>query len=381
MRLDFFVSAAAVLSCLVQATSSPKPVAEIIAGLPSCALPPPQILYAWRMLVAAFKPPAYSHKRSTACSVPVRDKAARYNIIAILLGVITILITATRLIFKQFFSHAKALDPDDWAILGTVAIYICGMFIGIEGLTAYGLGKDIWTLTTSEIPKFALYFYVMEILYLSGISLIKLSLSLFYLKIFSGLTIRRLLWGTVILNISYGFVFIVTAIFQCSPYLDGLRGHCVNTNLFGWLYAAISVAVDFWMIALPLSQVINLWLHWKKKIGVAIMFLLGTFIRSLTSANMECFSVTVVSILRLHSLIYFANSSNLTWDQWTTAYWLVIEINVGMICTCLPSLRLIFVRLFPRKTGTSNSAYYQHDVVSGTRNTHRGKIVHTEEVM
>lgn len=106
---------------------------------------------------------------------------------------ITILITATRLIFKQFFSHAKALDPDDWAILGTAAICICGMLIGVEGLTAYGLGKDIWTLTTSEIAKFALYFYVMEILYLSGIALIKLSLSLFYLKIFSGLTIRRLL--------------------------------------------------------------------------------------------------------------------------------------------------------------------------------------------
>lgn len=66
-------------------------------------------------------------------------------------------------------------------------------------------------------------------------------------------------------------------------------------------------------------------------------------------------SVTIVSILRLRSLIFFANSSNPTWDQWSIAYWSTIEVNVGMICTCLPSLRLILLRLFPQLGSGSRS--------------------------
>jgi hypothetical protein len=31
-----------------------------------------------------------------------------------------------------------------------------------------------------------------------------------------------------------------------------------------------------WMIGIPLSQIKKLELHWKKKIGAAIMFLTGT---------------------------------------------------------------------------------------------------------
>ncbi|GJN71043.1 hypothetical protein PLICBS_005104 [Purpureocillium lilacinum] len=289
----------------------------------------------------------------TACGAPVRDKTAKWNQTIIPLGVVTIVIVVIRLVFKRFFSATSRLGSDDWAITGTLAICIAGMVIGIDGLTANGMGKDVWTLTTNEISNVALYLYILEILYFAGMSLIKLSLSLFYLHIFSGPIIRKLLWATVVFNVLYGFTFVIAAIFQCSPidyywrrYLDAGHGSCVNINIFGWLNAAIGVAIDLWMIGLPLSQVIPLRLHWKKKIGVAIMFLLGTF-------------VTVVSILRLQSLILFANSNNPTWDQWATAYWSVIEVNTGMICTCLPSLRLILVRMFPRIFGSSKQATYE----------------------
>ena len=115
-------------------------------------------------------------------------------------------------------------------------------------------------------------------------SLIKLSLSLFYLYIFPGTRTRRLLIGTSIFNVIFGFTFVTTAIFQCSPvhhywtqYVDATsRGRCININLFAWINAALAIAVDVWMIAIPLSQIKKLELHWKKKIGVAIMFLIGT---------------------------------------------------------------------------------------------------------
>ena len=66
---------------------------------------------------------------------------------------------------------------------------------------------------------------------------------------------------------------------------------------------------------------------------------------------LTCRSVNVVSMLRLKSLIKFANSTNPTWDQLDVVYWSTTEVNVGMMCTCLPTLRLILVRLFPKAFG------------------------------
>ena len=68
-------------------------------------------------------------------------------------------------------------------------------------------------------------------------------------------------------------------------------------------------------------------------------------------------SVTVVSVLRLRSLVRFGTSSqNPTWDYYEVALWSTLEINIGIICTCLPSLRLLLVRLFPRVLGSAQ--YY-----------------------
>jgi hypothetical protein len=66
-------------------------------------------------------------------------------------------------------------------------------------------------------------------------------------------------------------------------------------------------------------------------------------------------SVTVVSCLRLRSLVNFASSSNPTWDQTEAINWSNIEINVGIICACMPTIRVILVRIFPRIMGTTKN--------------------------
>lgn len=62
-------------------------------------------------------------------------------------------------------------------------------------------------------------------------------------------------------------------------------------------------------------------------------------------------SVTVVSFLRLASVRHYASTSNPTWDQWDIVWWSTIEVEVGLICTCLPAMRLILVRLAPQVFG------------------------------
>lgn len=202
----------------------------------------------------------------------------------ILLGVITAVLIAARLIFKQFFSYCRRLSSDDWVILATLVVGVPCTIINAQGLTAHGLGKDVWTLIPAEILEFGKSFYILEILYVTEMALIKLSLSLFYLRIFPGQGIRRALWAIVTLNVICGIIFILIAIFQCAPvsyywtqYVDDVSpGRCIDINAFGWGNAAVSVLIDFLMIAIPLSQVRKLELHWKKKVGVTVMFMTGT---------------------------------------------------------------------------------------------------------
>lgn len=72
-------------------------------------------------------------------------------------------------------------------------------------------------------------------------------------------------------------------------------------------------------------------------------------------------SVTVVSIIRLHALIVLGKSANATWDNFPVSLWSTVEINVGIMCTCMPTLRLLLIRLFPALgggTSYANGGYY-----------------------
>lgn len=172
---------------------------------------------------------------------------------------------------------------DDYFIGIALFAGIPSTVLSVQGLTANGLGRDIWTITFNQITDFAHMFYVMELLYFVNIALLKLSLLFFYLRVFPDPKLRQLLWGSIALDVLFGFVFVLTGLLQCQPMdyywnkWDGEhKGSCINVNAVGWANAAISIALDLWMIGLPMSQVVKLKLHWKKKVGVGIMFIVGT---------------------------------------------------------------------------------------------------------
>ena len=80
-------------------------------------------------------------------------------------------------------------------------------------------------------------------------------------------------------------------------------------------------------------------------------------------------SVTVMSILRLRSLVTFSATPNKTWEFFDVSIWSTIEICVGIMCACLPAIRLLLVRLFPILGGST------HRATSYARQTSRTKSV------
>ncbi|KAG8424065.1 hypothetical protein J3458_000899 [Metarhizium acridum] len=287
---------------------------------------------------------------SEGCNAPIRDKNAVYIRVSDILGVMSGLFIIQRFAFKLWAKQNFWLD--DWFALATIISGAPSTIINTYGVGVNGIGQDAWTLNFDQLYNFGKFFYIMEVLYFFQITLVKLSMLFFFLRIFPAPAVRRLLWGTVAFVVVYGIVFVFVGLFTCSPisyfwtkWDQEHSGKCMDINAIAWSNAGVGIAIDVWMLAIPLWQLKGLKMNWKKKIGVAAMFMLGTF-------------VTVVSILRLRSLVKFgSDSTNPTWDFFEVSMWSTIEINVGIWCVCLPSLRLLLVRLFPTLGGSTARSY------------------------
>lgn len=219
----------------------------------------------------------------SACDYPVRNRTHLFFVFFGTLIGICAFVVAQRLGYKLL---AKLpLGPDDWLAFGAMALLLASYLVGIFGSEPNGNGRDIWTLHPNNVYKLFKFFYVQTLIYIVIFLQIKLSLLFFYLHIFSshsGTRVRWIIWATILFNILFNIAFIILNIFQCSPISfywtewDGKhKGKCINISASAWAYAAIQIAISFWLMAIPLWLVRSLNLTWRKKLGVSLMFIVG----------------------------------------------------------------------------------------------------------
>ncbi|KAK1983258.1 CFEM domain-containing protein [Colletotrichum cereale] len=216
----------------------------------------------------------------TACGNPVRDRSSTYALLTwVVLGLSTAVVAA-RLIYKFFSSTQLGLD-DLFTFLAYLAV-VPSFIINMVGLIPAGLGKDIWTLTASQIGDFGFWFYLVEPMYFVQMGLVKMALLCFYMRIFDRTGLRKILWGTAAFNAINTVVFTVASIFQCTPisyywtrWNGESQGSCIDINGLAWANAIIGIVLDMWMLYLSLSMIRTLHLHWWKKLAVTLMFCVG----------------------------------------------------------------------------------------------------------
>ncbi|KAF4443172.1 hypothetical protein F53441_11481 [Fusarium austroafricanum] len=294
---------------------------------------------------------------SVACDYPIRDKHAQFDRLAITMSAVTAIIIGLRLFQRLRFDIS--LRPDDYIIVFCFAVDLANTITCIYGLSGNGLGQDTWRFSPETITTYLCYLYIGQILYATDMFATKICVALLYLRIFPVVLVQRLIWGTIAVCVLGLVVFDILAIAQCRPisfYWTGWdklhEGHCLAIQPLAWSIAATGIILDFWMLAIPIWQLVLLQMKWQRKVAVGLMFTVGTF-------------VTIVSILRLRYLVAFGNSQNPTWDSFNTCYWSVIEINVGIWCVCMPDLRLLLLRVFPRLRSTGASGKGPHQGPGG----------------
>ncbi|KAL2027461.1 hypothetical protein VTO58DRAFT_111552 [Aureobasidium pullulans] len=247
-------------------------------------------------------------------------------------------------------------------------VFVIPLTICAYVLNQIGMGKDMWYVSFDHITQILEIFYFTELLYFAAIGLTKISILLFYLRIFPDWKLRRMIYGIIGACIAYMVVFIVATALQCIPVSmawqkwDGEhQGKCLNLNAEGWASAIINIILDLIVIILPMRQLKDLAMSWRRKLGVMIMFLGGGF-------------VTIVSILRLKFLIQFAHTDNVTWDYLPVGYWSAVETHVGIIVACAPAIRSLTGnlrnRFFPKPT--SQPSYYDDSTAHNSSKRSKG---------
>ncbi|KAK8050773.1 hypothetical protein PG994_012503 [Apiospora phragmitis] len=236
--------------------------------------------------------------------VPPRDETQKPLLIGVIGGVVAVLICMLRMM-SGLPAGGRKLGWDDWTILLALALSMPPTVFSVL-LSENGLGRDMWTLPMKNIENVLFLYYLGEIFYFAALAVNKISILIFILRVFPDQNFRRVTYGVIGLCSAYGIAFVFATMFQCQPIsyswkqIDSTEpGKCNNIHLQGWMSAILNIFVDLVVLVLPLKQLYALQTNLKKKILIMIMFSLGIF-------------VTIVSAIRLRSLIMFANSQNIT---------------------------------------------------------------------
>lgn len=197
----------------------------------------------------------------TICGHPVRDRSATVRLssgIYMAVAALSYLLRIASKIHIQWpwngpFRCITQLWWDDVAMTITVLFALSQSALG-KPISSPGLGKDIWTLTPPQITKFIKIFYYGELLYITGLSMVKNSMLLSYLRFFASARFRKLVWLVIATNILFMLLYDSLAAFQCIPLSyqwkewdtgQGHVGYCwLDRQAAAWTASGFNIVFD-----------------------------------------------------------------------------------------------------------------------------------------
>ncbi|KAF2179503.1 hypothetical protein K469DRAFT_641054 [Zopfia rhizophila CBS 207.26] len=281
--------------------------------------------------------------QASLCNLPNPDRSDEMIVYTAAVLAIAVFFVILRLIGKYL---SNRLAKDDIVLVGALLLAVLPATCTIA-MSTLGFGRHLWDLEDGRLLKILRFFFIGECAYVVVLGIIKISLIVFYLQIFvfrSFQIAAYIILGFVVTSTLT--VFFLT-LFACSPvesfWNKDVKGRCLDINALAYANGAVAIVGDIAILATPMASLHKLHMKLYRKFLIAIMFSVGSF---------GC----ITSIIRLRSLLVFGNSIDPTWDYVPVVTWTTLELGAGFVCACLPSVRILFAMLLPKKLLTSRGS-------------------------
>ncbi|KAI1258607.1 fucose permease [Xylariaceae sp. FL1019] len=261
---------------------------------------------------------------------------------------------AARLVCRVFI--VRHVSWDDYFII-VAWLLAFGLSFAIDYGTTKGLGRHDADISSGNWDSLRRSEYTFTVLYNPALMAFKTSILIFYLRLSKNTqkVLRLASWTVlVIVNLS-GTVLTLLNIFQCSPIQSAFNlvshpGKCLPLLTEFICSAPINIVTDLAILALPLPVLTGMRLPPRQKIILIITFALGIF-------------VTIVDVIRIFYLqkaindisstpssdpkASFGDAPEFAWNASLSLLWSAVEVNVGIACACIPTLKPLIIRILP----------------------------------
>jgi fucose permease len=256
-----------------------------------------------------------------------------------------------------------------------------GLSFSIDYGTSKGLGRH-----DADIPEHwlsGLYSseYVFTILYNPALMATKTSILIFYLRMAKNtqIILRVSSYVTLaIVNIA-GVVLTFMNAFQCRPiyaaYTPHTQGKCISIVTLYLCSAPVNVITDLAILVLPIPVLTGMRLPRKQKTVLVFTFALGIFVTIIDVIRIYYLQKALDAQAYLISKERLGTSLDFAWTASMALMWSAVEVNVGIVCACIPTLRplvkLILPSMIMDRSHTEKGASSGDQQPSGSNHVHR----------
>ncbi|KAL2830779.1 hypothetical protein BDW59DRAFT_14043 [Aspergillus cavernicola] len=289
------------------------------------------------------------------------SRGHRAMVVTAVLTGISIVIVAMRMYAR--IGLIKLSGREDWTILCSLVFAI--VYLGlVVAQNHFGLGRHNDDLPGDDLKQQLKRLWVAIPMYNTSLAFTKISILFQYLRIFPSYRFRRICYLVMGVVILYSAWAIVSGFVNCVPVAKfwdrEISGTCLSFEAVWFFNASMNIATDLALLVLPMPLISQLHLPRMQKFALIAVFALGGL-------------VVITSVLRLSGLRTVAKSTDTSWSNVAAAYWTAAECNVAIICACLPFLRPLISRIFPKFLSTNSCNKYTRNPTRTTvgRSTHR----------
>ncbi|KAM3072434.1 hypothetical protein ACMFMG_009235 [Clarireedia jacksonii] len=266
---------------------------------------------------------------------------------------IVLLVLTTTFVGLRFYARRLQnvrYGSEDWTILAALVIFYAYIGVSFAAIFGGGIGYHASQLSLEQATLALQLTLAIQVTYAAGVGLVKCSICLLLMRIFSTKKFRIAATIVMGLCIAWATMTILIGFLICHPldYNWNLKppgSHCGNQTVAYGSVGVVDILTDTCILILPIPMIWRLQMPKLNKILLVSLLGFGVF-------------TIVVTIVRV-IIIVNTDFLDFSYSSKGIFIWTAVNFGTGILVACCPLLRPFFERFHPksliRSLGTSRS--------------------------